>query len=71
MVPRRLTARQRELIKELRETERPAAAKPAAGAAAGAGTGTGAPADAKGTKKDGSPRKRGGFWGKMKDSLGG
>jgi molecular chaperone DnaJ len=82
MVPRRLTARQRELIKELRETERPAAAKPAAGAAAGAGTGKAgkAPAGAAtGTdqapaadaKKDGSPRKRGGFWGKMKDSLGG
>jgi molecular chaperone DnaJ len=78
MVPRRLTARQRELVQELRETERPAAkaAKPAAKAgeaaakagAAGSAGGDGAAAD--GTKKDGSPRKRGGFWGKMKDSFG-
>jgi molecular chaperone DnaJ len=72
MVPRRLTARQRELVQELRETERPPpkAAKPAAkaGEAPPKAGGDGAPAD--GAKKDGSPRKRGGFWGKMKDSFG-
>jgi len=59
-VPRKLTARQRELVEGLRATERPPAGvkaePPKAKRADGAGGSGG--------------RKRGGFWGKMKDSLG-
>ena len=55
-VPRKLNARQRELIQALREAERPT--KPKAAGAEGA------------AERD-SKRRRGGFWGKMKDSLGG
>lgn len=58
VVPRKLSARQRELITALREAERPAKAKDKAKEP---------PVQ---EKKDGSAKKRGGFWGKMKDSLG-
>ncbi len=55
-VPRKLNARQRELIQALRDAERPT--KPKAPGPDGVSDGEG-------------KRKRGGFWGKMKDSLGG
>ncbi|MFM8785298.1 MAG: hypothetical protein ACKOFI_09155 [Phycisphaerales bacterium] len=59
-VPRKLNAKQRELSEGLRATERPPAGgkaePPKAKRADGAGGSGG--------------RKRGGFWGKMKDSLG-
>ena len=58
VVPRKLSARQRELIEQLRDADKPAPkAKPKEPP----------------VQKDGgrdSARKRGGFWGKMKDSFG-
>ena len=60
VVPRKLTAKQRELIAALRDTERPA--PPAAKDSRKDGS--------KGAKQDDSAKKRVGFWGKMKDSLG-
>ena len=60
-VPTKLTARQRELIQQLRETEQPP--KPAKG---GEGSAKG-----KGTKDGGKDgRRRGGFWGKVKETFG-
>jgi hypothetical protein len=59
-VPRKLNARQRELIEGLRAAERPPAAGKAEPARAKPADGTGGSGG----------RKRGGFWGKMKDSLG-
>jgi molecular chaperone DnaJ len=64
LVPRKLSAKQRELITALREAERPAKEKAKPGAKDG---GKEPPVQ---EKKDGSAKKRGGFWGKMKDSLG-
>jgi molecular chaperone DnaJ len=64
LVPRKLSAKQRELITALREAERPAKEKAKTGAKDG---GKEPPVQ---EKKDGSAKKRGGFWGKMKDSLG-
>jgi len=60
VVPRKLTAKQKELIAALRDTERPA--PPAAKDSRKDGS--------KGAKQDDSAKKRVGFWGKMKDSLG-
>jgi len=64
LVPRKLSAKQRELITALREAERPAKEKAKPGGKDG---GKEPPVQ---EKKDGSAKKRGGFWGKMKDSLG-
>jgi molecular chaperone DnaJ len=57
-VPRKLSAKQRELIEGLRATERPPV------------SGKGEPPKAKPADGTAGSRKRGGFWGKMKDSLG-
>ena len=60
-VPTKLTARQRELIQQLKETEQPPkAAKGGEGSAKAKG--------GKGAGKDG--RSRGGFWGKVKETFG-
>jgi len=84
VVPKKLTARQRELIEGLRATEQPPKAIDArgrksgraksAGAGQGAGQGTGQDGAAGGSGGGGSAseseRKRAGFWGKVKDTFG-
>ena len=68
MVPRRLTAKQRELIVALRDTERPG---PPSGGKASPEGGTGKSGKpGKAGKKEDSAGRSTGFWGKMKDSFG-
>jgi molecular chaperone DnaJ len=79
-IPKRLTARQRELLEAWQAEEPPRAGRAERGKGgrgkAGAGTGSGKGADrgsGSGGADDaasGGGRKRGGFWGKMKDTFG-
>jgi molecular chaperone DnaJ len=61
-VPTKLTARQRELIEQLRAAEEPPKARKGGKGEAGKGK--------QGSPGGGSGRKRGGFWGKVKDTFG-